>query len=261
LQASREQEFETMSVNPEVGQVVPLGRPTNGAGAEVRTPLAMVAPSSAPPIFAVAPVYGQPVPPAQPHWPAQPVAASAKWSPVPVRKRTGWIVPAAIAVVGLIASGTLGYLIYTTTGQRDAARHQLASTQATLADTDRQLASHKATAAYVDMYVQNSGRVTTDYENVVACNTHVTCRSAAQDALSDMKTFQSGRSSNVVPAALTNADSQIGDALGAGLAAAQELIAGLDTDDSAKIKEGFKKLDQAMLSLAKAQSALGSALT
>jgi len=110
------------------------------------------------------------------------------------------------------------------------------------------------------MYVQNSGRVTTDYENVVACNSYVTCRTSAQDALTDLKTFQSARSSSVVPSALTSADSQIGDALSAALAADQELITGMDTDDNAKVKEGFKKLDQAMLSFAKAQAALGSAL-
>jgi hypothetical protein len=63
-----------------------------------------------------------------------------------------------------------------------------------------------------------------------------------------------------VPAALASADSQIGDALSAGIAAGQELITGMDTDDNAKIKEGFKKLDAAMLSFAKAQAALGSAL-
>ncbi|HYT13983.1 MAG TPA: hypothetical protein VEL12_14450 [Candidatus Nitrosopolaris sp.] len=248
-----------MSLNPDVDQIVPFGQPPNGAEGEVHAPLTMVAPSPAPPVFAVAPAYEQP-PPAAPAWQSTPQAPGATWSPAPARKRSRWIFSAAIAVVGLIASGTLGYFLYTTTGQRDAARHQLASTQATLADTDKQLAARKATAAYVDMYVQNSGRVTTDYENVVACNSYVTCRTSAQDALTDLKTFQSARSSSVVPSALTSADSQIGDALSAALAADQELITGMDTDDNAKVKEGFKKLDQAMLSFAKAQAALGSAL-
>ena len=249
-----------MSLNPEVDQIVPLNQPTNGADAGVNAPLAMVAPSPAPPIFAVAPAYEPPAPPAAAPWQSASIAPGATWSPAPARKSRGWIVPAAIAVVGLIASGTLGYLLYTTTGQRDSTRHQLASTQATLADTDKQLAARKATAAYVDMYVQNSGKVTTDYENVVACSSYITCRTTVQDALTDMKAFQSARSSSAVPSALASADSQIGDALSAGIAAAQELITGMDTDDNAKIKEGFKKLDAAMLSFAKAQAALGSGL-
>src|SRR4029077_19197490 len=157
-----------MSLNPEVDQIVPLGQPTNGTDAGVSTPLAMVAPSPAPPVFAVAPAHEPPPPPAAAPWQSAPVATA------PARKSRGWIAPAALAVVGLIASGTLGYFLYTTTGQRDTARHQLASTQATLADTDKQLAARKATAAYVDMYVQNSGKVTTDYENVVACSSYIT---------------------------------------------------------------------------------------
>src|SRR5947209_5146082 len=209
-----------MSLNPEVDQIVPLNQPTNGADAGVNAPLAMVAPSPAPPIFAVAPAYEPPAPPAAAPWQSASIAPGATWSPSPARKSRGWIVPAAIAVVGLIASGTLGYLLYTTTGERDSTRHQLASTQATLADTDKQLAARKATAAYVDMYVQNSGKVTTDYENVVACSSCITCRATVQDALTDMKAFQSARSSSAVPSALASADSQIGDALSAGIAAA-----------------------------------------
>jgi hypothetical protein len=249
-----------MSLNPEVEQIVPLKQPTNGADAGVSAPLAMVAPSPAPPVFAVAPAYEPSAPPAAAPWQSVSTAPGATWSPAPARKSRGWVVSAAIAAVGVLASGTLGYLLYTTTGQRDSARHQLASTQATLADTDKQLAARKATAAYVDMYVQNSGKVTTDYENVVACSSYITCRTTAQDALTDMKAFQSARSSSVVPSALARADSQIGDALSAGIAAGQELVTGMDTDDSAKIKAGFKKLDAAMLSFAKAQAALGSAL-
>jgi len=249
-----------MSLNPEVDQILPLGQPTNGADDRVSAPLAMVAPSPAPPVFAVAPAYEPPAPPAAAPWQSAPIASEANWSPAPARKSRAWIVPVAIVAVGLVASGTLGYLLYTTTGQRDTARHQLASTQATLADTDKQLAARKATAAYVDMYVQNSGRVTTDYENVVACSSYITCRTTAQDALTNMKAFQSARASSSVPPALASADSQIGDALSAGIAADQELITGMDTNDKTKIDEGFKKLDQAFLSFAKAQAALGSEL-
>src|SRR5437879_9659394 len=115
-----------MSLNPEVDQIVSLNQPTNGADAGVSVPLAMVAPSPAPPVFAVAPAYEPPAPPAAASWQSAPVAPEANWSPAPARKGRAWVVPAAIVVVGLIASGTLGYLLYTATGQRDTARHQLA---------------------------------------------------------------------------------------------------------------------------------------
>src|SRR6266852_6028931 len=181
-----------MSLNPDVDQIVPFGQPPNGAEGEVHAPLTMVAPSPAPPVFAVAPAY-EPPPPAASAWQSAPQAPGATWSPAPARKRSGWIVPAAIAVVGLIASGTLGYFLYTTTGQRDTARHQLASTQATLADTEKQLAARKATDAYLGVYLTNSGRVMTEYQNVVACDTYATCRTSSQEALTDMKSFQTAR--------------------------------------------------------------------
>src|SRR2546429_1656177 len=82
-------------------------------------------------------------------------AAEAPVAP-PRRRRPAWVVPAAIASVGLIASGTLGYFFYTTLRQRDSLHTQLVATKGTLTSTQGQLttapadaASRKATAAYV----------------------------------------------------------------------------------------------------------------
>src|SRR5579862_5352985 len=51
----------------------------------------------------------------------------------PKAARPAWHVPAAIAGVGVIVAGALGYVLLTTVQQRDSARRQLAVTQATLA--------------------------------------------------------------------------------------------------------------------------------
>jgi len=241
-----------MSVNPENG---PFGIPPVGGDGEVTTTVAVAEPA---PMVAVQPAYEPPPPPQTPPWGAQ-IAAAPAQAPA-ARRRLGWVVPTAIAIIGLIAVGTLGYLLYGTTGQRDAARHQLASTQATLTDTQKQLTARQTTDAYVKLYLLYSGKVTTDYENVTACNSYITCRTSAQDLLTDMKAFQAARSSAVVPPALANADTLLGDSLSAGMAADQELITGMDTNDEAKIKEGFKKVDAAMLSFAKAESAIATPL-
>lgn len=240
-----------MSLNPDVDGFVSLGQPTNGAEAEVRNPVAIAEPAAALPLPVAPPAY-QPAAPAQtPPWEAQLVVAPAR-----ARKRPRWIVPAAIAAIGLIASGALGYLLYTTTGQRDVARHQLASTQATLADTQKLLAARKANDAYLNLYVLNSGRIETDYQNLFVCDSYSTCRSAAQDALTDMKAFQSARAVATVPAAMATADSQLGDALSAAIAADQELISAMDNNDKAKFDDASTKYNQAMLSFAKAETAL-----
>jgi hypothetical protein len=231
-----------MSLNPEVDGVVAEAVPT---------PV---------PLIVVPPAYEAPAPQQVPPWHEQPVAFEPR-AQAPARKRRGRLVSAGIALVGLIASGTLGGFLYTTIQQRDAARHQLALTQSNLANTDQQLAARKATDVYLNLYVLNSGRVMTEYENTVACDSYVTCRTAAQDLLTAMKAFQSARAGITVPSALANADSQVGDALSAAIAGNQELITGMDTDDVAKIKEGGKKVDQAMLSFAKATSALASSLS
>jgi len=243
-----------MSLNPENGS---FGIPPVGADGEVRTTVATAEPA---PLVAVPPAYELPPPPQRPPWEAQVMAAPTQ-APVVRPGRPRWIVPTGIAIIGLIVAGTLGGFLYTTSGQRDAARHQLASTQATLTDTEKQLAARQATDAYVKLYVLNSGKVTTDYENVTACDSYVTCRTSAQDVLTDIKAFQAARSGAAVPPALANADTLLGNSLSAAMAADQELITGMDTNDDTKIKEGFKKLDAAMLSFAKAESAIAAPLT
>ncbi len=243
-----------MSLNLEVDGNGSPG-PAGGSDAEVRTTVAVAEPA---PMVAVQPTYELPPPPQAPPWGAQVAVAPAQ---APARRRPRWIVPTGIAIIGLIAAGTLGGFLYTTIGQRDTARHQLASTQATLTDTQKQLAARSATDAYMKLYVVNSGKVTTDYGYVIVCDSYLTCRTSAQDMLTDMKAFQAARSSAVVPAALANADTLLGDSLSAAMAADQELITGMDTNDDTKIKEGFKKVYAAMLTFAKAESAIAAPLT
>ena len=247
-----------MSVNPENGS---FGIPPVGGDGEVGTTVATADPAPIVAVLpAVPPAYELPPPPQRPPWEAQVMAAPVQ-APATRRGRRRWIVPTGIAVIGLIVAGTLGGFLYTTIGQRDSARHQLASTQATLTDTEKQLGARQTTDAYMKLYVLNSGKVTTDYENVTVCDSYVTCRTSTQDMLTDVKAFQAARSGAVVPAALANADTLLGDSLSAAMAADQELITGMDTNDDTKIKEGFKKLDASMLSFAKAESAIAAPLT
>lgn len=186
---------------------------------------------------------------------------------VAARRRPRWVVPVAIAAVGVIASGTLGYFLSTTTGQRDAARHQLAVTQAALASTKDELSSaqseaaaKKVTANYVSLFVASNGVVQTDYENIIACNNYSECRTAAQQLLADLQAFQQARSSAQLPAALSSSDGMLGDALSAAIAGTQEFINGMDNNDMTKVKDGGSKVDAAMLSLAKSEAALGTEL-
>jgi len=183
------------------------------------------------------------------------------------RSRPLWLPSVAVGAVGLIASGTLGYFLYSTTNQRDALGHRLASTQTTLVSTKQELstaqsdaAARKAVADYVSLYVVNHGRVQTDYQNIVNCDNYSQCRTAAQQMLTDMQKFQSDRASATVPRALANSDSMLGDALSAAIAGDQEFITGLDNNDRAKIKDGIQKFEAALLSMAKAESALGTAI-
>ena len=175
--------------------------------------------------------------------------------------------PGAIAAVGLIVAGALGYLVYSTTQQRDALHIQLvatkttlASTQATLTAAQTEAASRKVTADYVALYVGDQGKVQTDYQNVVNCSSYSECRTAAQQMLSDMQAFQSDRKSANVPSTMTSTDSSLGDSLSAAIASDQEFITGMDNDDAAKIKDGFTKLGAAMLNVAKAESSIGTEL-
>ena len=244
-----------MSLNPENAS---FGIPPVGGDGEVTTAVAVAEPAA--PMVAVQPAYELPPPPQTPPWGAQ-VAVAPAQAPAAPRKRPRWIVPTGIAVIGLIVAGTLGGFLYTTIGQRDAARSQLASTQATLTDTQKQLAARKATDTYVNLYVLNSGRVETDYLSLYACGSYTSCRSMAQDALTDMKAFQSARAGVTVPSALASADSQLGDALSAAIAADQGVINAMDAGDRTKLDAAYSKLDAAMLSFAKAESAIAAVLS
>jgi hypothetical protein len=200
------------------------------------------------------------------------IVAEPYRAPVPTvaprrRTRPKWVVPAAIAAAGLIASGTLGYLFYSTNSKLQATTHTLTNTQLTLDSTKQQLsaaqadaATRKQTADYVSLYTADAGKVRTDYELVVACSDYATCRTSAQQALTDLQAFQSDRKAANVPSNLSASDSELGDSMSAGIAALQELIAGMDNAQMAKVKDGFSKLDASMLSMAKAEADLGSEL-
>lgn len=235
-----------MSVNPEVSDIVTL--PVHEEAAIGANGHSLATLAEAPPA------------------PVADTAPAAK-APATAKRSRPWILPTAIAAVGLIASGTLGYFFYTTMQQRDTLHQQLvatkatlASTQSDLADAKSQAASRKVTADYVAMYVADNGKVQTDYNGVVACNSYSTCRSVAQQLLTDMQQLQADRKSATVPIALTSTDSTLGDALSAGIAGDQEFIAGMDNNDDAKIKEGFNKVVAAMLNVGKAQAELGAEL-
>jgi len=182
--------------------------------------------------------------------------------PVPTvqRHRPRWLVPSAIAAVGLIASGMRGYLLYTTNTKLDVTRQTLAGTKVQLTNLQADAAGKKQVAGYVSMYTLDAGRVQTDYQQVNVCNTFSTCRTAAQQTLNDMQRFQSDRQAAQVPSELSASDSQLGDSLSAGIAAVQELINGIDTNDVKKVDAGFNQLNDAMLGIAKAESALGAEL-
>ena len=248
-----------MSTNPEVEGVVPL-RPYP-AGAEGAWPAP--APVGQPEAAVAVPVET----PVEQVLAVQPAAVSA-------RGGRGWIAVVAVAVVGLIVSGTLGYFLYQTTGQRDAALRQatstqatltstqatLTSTQATLVSTQQDLAARDATVAYAKMYVTDSGRVRTDYQKLVACTSFGACRTAAQSILIDLQTFQDDRSAARVPPRIANSDAMLRDALSAAIAADAQLISGFDTFSVNKVTAGLKKLNAAMLSMAKAEFVLGPEL-
>lgn len=192
--------------------------------------------------------------------PAETVAVPAPPAPARARKRPAWIVPTAVAVIGLIASGTLGYFLYATVQQRDGLHTRLVASQTQLTAAQQDAASKKVIATYVAMYVADDGKVQTDYETVVACQHYSDCRTAAQQMLTDLQSFQQDRKAADVPSSLLSTDSSTGDALSAAIAGTQEFIVGMDTDDESKLKDGGNKVDAAMLSLAKAQAALGTEL-
>jgi len=249
-----------MAINPEFDRIVTLEPHPDGA--EPIPPGALSVALAEPHAIAepVFPPFTDAVAPA-------PEVIAAPVAPSRARKRPRWVVPSAIAAVGLIASGTLGYFLYTTNSQLNSTRTHLAATQQTLETTQHQLADAKldlATRQQIEKYVYlvnaDAGKVNVDYNQIELCDSYSTCRFAAQAALTDMQSFQSDRHSVVVPLDLANADNQLGDSLSAGIAALQELISGMDTDNAGKIRDGFKKLEGAMLTMSKAEVALGSAL-
>lgn len=180
------------------------------------------------------------------------------------RAQRPWLVPVGIGVVGLIVSGALAALLWSTIGQRDAARHQLAVSQASLggqlhtAQVD--LAGRKVAGGYATLVIRGGGRAVTDYETIVACKAYSDCRSAAQQLLEDLQAFQSDRAGATVPVALQSADAALRDSLSAGIAGQQEFITGLDDNNESKVTDGGKKVDQAMLSIGKAEMVLADGL-
>jgi len=205
----------------------------------------------------------------------EPIATEAPPEPPPAveamaptrRPRPAWLVPSSVAAIGLVVAGALGFVLYTTIQQREGLHAQLLTTKTTLASTQTQLtaaqvdaAQKKVTADYVALYVADEGKVLSDYESVVGCSGYSECRTSAQQFETDMQSFQSDRKSATVPTRLESQDSDLGDALSAAIAGDQELITGMDNNDEGKWTDGGKKVDAAMLNLAKAEAAMGTAL-
>ncbi|HSS93344.1 MAG TPA: hypothetical protein VLR46_05060 [Candidatus Dormibacteraeota bacterium] len=215
----------------------------------VRRPLTAAAPSAALPVIEVGSAFDVPSAPGEPR-PWDPHVLEA---PAANQSRTGWLVVAAVAVVGLIASGTLGAAVLVTIAQRDAARYQLAR-------ADQELQARKATDAYLTLYTWHSGRVATEYQNLTACDAYIRCRIAAEHHLVYTLAFQAARSSAAVPAKLAIADRQVGQALSLSIDADEELIAGMDAGDASMVADGFKKLDAGMLGFGQAETTLAALL-
>ena len=188
--------------------------------------------------------------------------------PIAPRKRSrGWIGTVAVGVVGLIASGSLGYLLYTTTGERDTAAHQLVlttakldSTQATLDTANADLTDKKAVAQYMTMVVRDEGRVQTDYHVLAACKSYGACLTAGQTLLSDLRAFQAERSNALVPSGVQSGDSMLGDALSAAISGAQVFVTGMINFSVPQVTSGLHKIDAAMLSMGKAESAIAAGI-
>ena len=234
-----------MAISTEIEGIVALRPEPNGADASPPEAIEVVKPTVAPEV-------------------AADVALSEK--PIRAHRRHGWVLPVAMGAAALIVSGTLAGLLWSTIGQRDTARHQLAVTQASLTATGHQLAAAQADAAtrkvrsdYVTFVTASGGRALTDYETMAACTSFGPCRTAAQQTLTDLQAFQTQRAAASVPPALSNADGELRDGLSAAIAALQEVITGADNDDVNKVKDGAHKLDAAFLTIGKAEAALGTA--
>lgn len=194
--------------------------------------------------------------------PAEPTNGHVAEVPQPEAKvkrpRPSWVASAAVGVVAVFATGSLGYASYATSQQRDATQHQLAATRATLTAAEADAAKRKLTADYVALYIADSGKAQWDYQNFVACNNFSTCRTSSQELLTDLQAFQADRKLAKVPSDLAGADADLGDALSAAIAATQQIISAMDNDDLTKFRDAEHKLDAAMLNIAKAQVALGN---
>ncbi len=225
-----------MSISPELANIAPAvatqapAEPANGHVAELAILPAPVAPEPAPEVKAK-------------------------------RSRPSWLASASVGVVALVATGALGYTLYTTSRQRDATQAHLNATETTLAAARSDAAARKVTADYVALYIADSGKVHSDYQNEVTCDTYSQCRTVAQQLLSDLQAFQADRKSATVPSDLAGADADLGDALSAAIAGDQEFIVGMDDGDVGKMKEGGARVDAAMLNIAKAQVGLANHLT
>lgn len=194
-----------------------------------------------------------------------PPAGLDQLTPAHARSRQRRILPYAISASGLVVCVALTGILWSSMRQLDTARQHLSETRAALASTQQQLSSAHADAAarkvvtdYLTLSVTDSGRVLTDYETVVACKSFGECRTAAQQTLHDLQAFQSDRAAATVPSSLANGDAMLSDGLTAGIAAMQEIITGMDNDDLGKVKDGAHKMDAAMRSIGKAESALGA---
>lgn len=203
---------------------------------------------------------------ATPSQPEEAVVIPPVWERlVPVRRQRRWLLPVAIGAAGVIASGTLGGFLFSTVGQRDAARHQLATSQTTLVATRGELtaaradaATRKVTSDYVKLVAVDGGQAVADYGSAAGCRSFGQCRTAVQQMLTDLQAFQAHRAAATVPPDLTNADGALRDGLSAAIAAVQEVITGMDNDDLGKVKDGSKKVDAALLAIGKAEAALGA---
>ncbi len=217
------------------------------------------------PVGPIAPVEPAPQYVAPQYAPAAPMVFAELPAPARKKRSTGWILPVVVALIGLIASGSLGYLLYTTTNQRELALQNVAATQASLDKLQSQFnaqqadaASHKVVADYVFMVERNDTRVRLDYHTLGACKSFGACRIAVQNLYTDLQAWQSERSLAKTSPALVASDKMLGDGLSAAIAGARQFISGMDTYNIKLVIAGSKKVDAAMFSITKAESAIAS---
>ena len=184
------------------------------------------------------------------------------------RSRPSWRGALAVGVIAIIASGSLGYLLYAATQERNATQVALAGTQEKLKDSQTKLevasgdaATKLITAKYVALYTRDQGRVQMDYQSFTLCNTFGACRTASQNLVNDIGQFQADRKAANVPTELIGADRDLGDALSSAYAASAQIVSAMDSGNVSRFKAGIKKLDAAMLALGKVQLGIGGQLS